>query len=82
MLHMSPSTEFTMPCQSAMGTILGFHPSVVTSPARDRVTRVYTHPRVGEESNRNVRPGSHEVNHRDFDAQKLPVARTFSVNRP
>ena len=51
-LHMSPGTDFSMPYQSAMGTILGFYPSLVTSPARDLDTRVYTHPRVGEETNR------------------------------
>ena len=51
-LHMSPGTDFTMPYQSAMGTILGFYPSVVASPARHRYTRVYTHPRVGEEQNK------------------------------
>ena len=50
-LHMSPVTDFSMPYHSAMGTILGFYPSLVTSPARDRDTRVYTHPRVGEETN-------------------------------
>ena len=50
-LHMSPGTDFSMPYQSAMGTILGFHPSLVTSPARDRDTCVYTHPRVGDETN-------------------------------
>ena len=49
-LHMSPGTDFSMSYQSAMGTILGFHPSVVASPARVR-TRVYTHPRVGDETN-------------------------------
>ena len=48
-LHMSPSNDFTMAYQSAMGTILGFHPSLVTRPASDRDTRVYTHPRVGDE---------------------------------
>ena len=48
--HMSPGTDFSMPYQSAMGTILGFHPSVVASPARVR-TRVYTYPRVGDETN-------------------------------
>ena len=55
-LHMSPGTDFSMPYQSAMGTILGFYPSLVTSPARDRDTRVYTHPRVGEETNRAYPP--------------------------
>ena len=55
-LHMSPGTDFSMPYQSAMGTILGFSSSLVTSPARDRDTRVYTHPRVGEETNRAYPP--------------------------
>ena len=55
-LHMTPGTDFSMPYQSAMGTILGFYPSLVTSPARDRDTRVYTHPRVGEETNRAYPP--------------------------
>ena len=55
-LHMSPGTGFTMPYQSAMGTILGFYPSVVTSPVRDRDTRVYTHLRVGEENNQTYPP--------------------------
>ena len=50
-LHMSPDTDFSMSYQSAMGTILGFYPLLVTSPARDRDKRVYTHPRVGEETN-------------------------------
>ena len=44
-----------MPYQ--MGTILGFHSSVVTSPARDRVTREYNnHPREAEKNNRTERP--------------------------
>ena len=47
---MSPGTDFSMPYQSAMGTISGFHPSVVAIPSRVR-TRVYTHPRVGDETN-------------------------------
>ena len=55
-LHMSPGTDFSMPYQSAMGTILGFYPSLVTSPVRDRDIRVYTHPRVGEETNRAYPP--------------------------
>ena len=55
-LHMSPGTDSSMPYQSAMGTILGFYPSLVTSPARDRDTRVYTYPRVGEETNRAYPP--------------------------
>ena len=55
-LHMSPGTDFSMPYQSSMGTILGFSPSLVISPARDRDTRVYTHPRVGEETNRAYPP--------------------------
>ena len=55
-LHMSPGTDFSMPYQSAMGTILGLYPSLVTSPARDRDTRVYTHPRVREETNRAYPP--------------------------
>ena len=53
---MSPGTDFTMPYQSAMGTILGLYPSVVASPARDMDTRVYTHPRVGEEHNKTYPP--------------------------
>ena len=55
-LHMSPGTDFSMPYQSAMGTILGFYPSLVTSPGRDRDTRVYTHPRVVEENNQSYSP--------------------------
>ena len=55
-LHISPGTDFSMPYQSAMGTILGFYPSLITSPARDRDTRVYTHPRVGEENNQSYPP--------------------------
>ena len=57
-LHMSPGTDFSMPYQSAMGTILGFYPSLVTSPARDRDTRVYTHPRVGEEPDLSLTPSA------------------------
>ena len=55
-LHMSTDTDFSMPYQSAMGTILGYYPSLVTSPARDRDKRVYTHPRVGQETNRTYPP--------------------------
>ena len=55
-LHMLSSADFSMPYQNAMGTILGFHPSIVISPARGRVTRVYTHPRVGQENNRTEPP--------------------------
>ena len=55
-LHMSPGTDFSMPYQSAMGTILGFYLSLIARPARDRDTRVYTHPRVGEEKNRTYPP--------------------------
>ena len=55
-LYLSPGTDFTMPYPSAMGTILEFYPSLVTSPVRDRDTRAYTHPRVGEENNQSYPP--------------------------
>ena len=54
-LHMSPDTVFTIPYHSAVGPMLGFRKSVVTSPsavvaaaaiAADN-TRRYVHPRLG-----------------------------------
>ena len=44
-LHMTPSTEITVPHHSALVRMLGFDPSVVSSPpaAADR-TRTYVHP--------------------------------------
>ena len=57
-LHMSPGTDFSISYQSAMGTILGFYPSLVTSLARDRDTRLYTHPRVGEEPELSLTPSA------------------------
>ena len=83
-LHMSPGTDFSMPYQSAMGIILGFYPSVVTSPARDRDTRVYTHPRVGEENNQTyplelgLTPSATVTLK---PQQRLPIGRTLSVKR-
>ena len=44
-LHMTPSTEFTVPYYSALVRVLGFEPSMVSSPpvAAD-ITRTYVHP--------------------------------------
>ena len=50
---MTPGTEFPIPQHSAMGTMLGFHPSVVSSPpaaaaaAPAADTRTYVHPSPG-----------------------------------
>ena len=54
-LHMSPDTVFTIPYHSAVGPMLGFRKSVVTSPSAVVVaaaaaadnTRRYVHPRLG-----------------------------------
>ena len=43
---MTPGTEFTILHHSALGTMLGIRPSVVSSPAAD--ARTYVHPRLGE----------------------------------
>ena len=56
MLHMSSDTVFTIPYHSALGPMLGFRKSVVTSPPAVAVTaaaiaadstRHYVHPRLG-----------------------------------
>ena len=41
-LHMTPGTEFTILHHSTVGTILGFLPSVVSTPPAD--ARTYVHP--------------------------------------
>ena len=48
-LHMTPSTEFTVPHHSALIRMLGFEPSVVSSPpaATADMTRTHVHPRLG-----------------------------------
>ena len=47
-LHMTPSTEFTVPPHSALVRMLGFEPSVVSSPpAAADMTRTHVHPRLG-----------------------------------
>ena len=47
-LHMTPSTEFTVPYQIALVRMLGFEPSVVSSPpAAADMTRTHVHPRLG-----------------------------------
>ena len=79
-LHMSPGTDFTLPCQSAMGTILGFYPSVVTGPARDRGTRVYTHSRVGQ-SNLPTGARSHTVSHHFFVTPKKTDDSPYSFRQ-
>ena len=46
---MTPSTEFTVPHHSALVKMLGFEPSVVSSPpaAAADMTRTHVHPRLG-----------------------------------
>ena len=78
-LHMSPGTDFSMPYQSAMGTILGFYPSLVTSPARDMDTRVYTHSRVGEETNRAYPP---ELGLTPSATVTLPLEKPKTIDSP
>ena len=50
-LHMSSDTMFTIPYHSALGPMLGFRKSIVTSPpaaaAAADSTRQYVHPRLG-----------------------------------
>ena len=49
-LHMTPSTEFTVPHHSALVRMLGFEPSVVSSPpaaAAADITRTHVQPRLG-----------------------------------
>ena len=46
-LHMTPSTEFTIPYLSALVRMLGFEPSVVSSPPAADMTRTHVHPRPG-----------------------------------
>ena len=47
-LHMTPSTEFTVPHHSALVRMLGFEPSVVSNPpAAEDMARTHVHPRLG-----------------------------------
>ena len=48
-LHMTSSTDFTVPHRSALVRMLGFQPSVVSSPpaAAADMTRTHVHPRLG-----------------------------------
>ena len=47
-LHMTPSTEFTVPYHSALVRMLGFEPSVVSSPpTASDMTHTYVHPSLG-----------------------------------
>ena len=46
-LHMTPSTDFTVPYHSALVRMLGFEPSVVSSPPAADVTRTDVYPRLG-----------------------------------
>ena len=50
-LRMSPNTEFTIPYQRVMGTVLGFQPSIDTTERNG-----YTDPTLGSQPRRPCRP--------------------------